>query len=595
MQFWKNKSVWLFFVLSAIIVAVNYQTGKPDFQQVSYSEFDKKRKNGEITSFVVNNSYTRANEALFGTDKEGKTQNFKVLIPSFNAFWQELLQSEAYKQGKIKVEMKPLPESSLWSAFAGSFVHILLLLGILFAFQTYQMKRLGQSDSIRMIRPEDIEEDFEDIIGIDEIKGEVLQLRSFLKEPDKYQETGAKMPKGTLLYGAPGTGKTMLAKALAKSSGVPFFYASGASFVEMFVGVGANRMRSLFDQARKHSPCIVFIDEIDSVGGKRNAWGSHSEQTGTLNELLTQMDGLLNSKGVHVIAATNMLESLDDALLRSGRFDRKLKMPVLNWEARLKLLKRLVEQKNYKMAEGFDFTSASQAMTGLSPADVTALMNEASIIQADKGKSHLDQECFNEALDKMRMGHANGHVLSDAEKKLTAYHESGHAVAALYLPEADKVSKVSIEPRGSALGVTVMLPDDDKSSYSETFLSTQISILYGGLLAERLYCKGHKSTGASNDIERISNLARKMIREWGFADSITPFLFDKESAWSENTLKSLEEQERELVSRAYGKTKTILETQKDLMENMARELMEKGTLTQDDVLRLKEQYGKNPD
>ena len=381
---------------------------------------------------------------------------YQVYVPEFQEFWKSFEASPQHRG--IHVEMTPPQQENVLVAIIRSILPLAIFIGLMLWFQRYSMGKLAKN-KINKVKPEEVNVQFDDIIGIDEIKEEVSEIVDFLKKPEKFDAAGAVMPKGIILSGQPGVGKTMLARSLAKESGVPFYAVSGSSFVEMFVGLGASRVRSLFDEAKNNAPCIIFIDEIDTIGGARsnNSIG-YDEKDGTLNELLAQMDGMQKNKGIFIMGATNRVDMLDKALLRAGRFDRQLIVPMPNTEGRLKLLQKLALK--YNIAPDVNFEKLSQSMTGLSPAEITNLMNEASILQVRQDKQMLDSACIEEALDKLLIGLGNGYKMTEKDKRITAYHEAGHAVVGLFLDECDPVHKVSITPRGMSLGVTVSRPQE---------------------------------------------------------------------------------------------------------------------------------------
>ena len=443
----------------------------------------------------------------------------------------------------------------------------------------------------KLISEKSVKITFADVAGIDEAKAEVQEIIDFLKDPQKFQKLGGKIPKGVLLVGAPGTGKTLLARAIAGEAGVPFFSMSGSDFVEMFVGVGASRVRDLFEQAKKSSPCIIFIDEIDAVGRHRGAGlgGGHDEREQTLNQLLVEMDGFETNAGVIIIAATNRPDVLDPALLRPGRFDRQVIVPQPDVKGRLEILK--VHTKNKPIDEKVNLDEIARGTPGFSGADLENLVNEAALLAARKGKTSVEKSDFEAAKDKVLMGvERKSMIISDTEKKNTAYHEAGHALVAQMTPGTDPLHKVSIIPRGRALGVTQQLPIDDRYTYSKDYLMKALTVLMGGRAAEEIALQ-HMTTGAGNDLERATDLARKMVTEWGMSDKLGPLTFGKKEEqiflgreiarhkdYSEKTAVDIDEEVKGIVLDAYKKAKDLLTENRDLLEVFANTLLEKETL-----------------
>ena len=597
MKFLKNKQVWIFVLVFAFIFSFfhNASNANPSVKELNYNEFVKELDSGNIHTMYIDNSFSNAKELSFfnvqDKDKpELERQYYKVLTPSFEYFWKNFESNPKYKN--IIIQMRPIPQESIFITILKSLIPIILIMALFIGMQRFAMIGLAGNNQSEIIEPDKLKVSFDDVIGIDEIKNEVKEIVHFLKSPEKFEQAGAKMPKGIILSGAPGTGKTMLAKALAKEANVPFFYTSGSSFVEMFVGLGASRVRKLFKQAKKAAPCIIFIDEIDAIGGERGVKvGGHDEKEGTLNELLVQMDGMSDNSGVFIMAATNIVSKLDKALLRAGRFDRQLVVPLPNLDGRLELIKKLSNQ--YKMDESFDYDEASRGVSGLSSAEITNLMNEAAIIQVRKDKPYIDKECFNEALDKIIMGMSNGHKLTDKDKRITAYHEAGHAVVGLFMPNADPVHKVTIVPRGQALGVTMSLPEEDRVHYSKQYLLAQISMLYGGFCAEKKFI-GDNTTGASNDIERATQLAKNMITVWGLNDNLQQYVYlgqdqfgaENFNLLSENMKQRIENEIEQILSTSRAKTMEILEQYREVVEKMVEVLLEKEVVTESDILNI---------
>jgi cell division protease FtsH len=432
---------------------------------------------------------------------------------------------------------------------------------------------------------------FSDVAGIEEAKAEVQEIIDFLKAPQKFQKLGGKIPKGVLLIGAPGTGKTLLARAIAGEAGVPFFSISGSDFVELFVGVGASRVRDLFEQAKKNAPCIIFIDELDAVGRHRGAGlgGGHDEREQTLNQLLVEMDGFEINQGIIILAATNRPDVLDPALLRPGRFDRQVVVPQPDVKGRLEILK--VHTRNIPLDEKVNLEQIARGTPGFSGADLANLVNEAALLAARKSKSNVEMSDFEAAKDKVLMGvERKSMIISETEKKNTAYHEAGHALVAKLTPGTDPIHKVSIIPRGMALGVTQQLPIDDRYTYSKEYLMKALSVLLGGRAAEEIALH-HTTTGAGNDLERATELARKMVTEWGMSEKLGPLTFGKKDEhiflgkeiakhkdYSEKTAIDIDEEIKRIVLEAYSISKKMLTENNDLIEALAIALLEKETL-----------------
>ena len=580
--------------LSIVSFYFTYKSSEIPKKVVSYTEFQKDLQELQIASVNIDNSYTRANEIVY-TKLESKKlaphnkKYYQVLVPSFNYFWESFADNPKYKD--IEVKMEQIPQDNIILVLIKSFVPLILLLTIFIWFQRKVMGGMSKNKT-ELIKPEDIEVSFDDVIGIDEIKEEVQEIVEFLKNPEKFDKSGAKMPRGIILSGAPGTGKTMLAKALAKESGVPFFYCSGSSFVEMYVGLGASRVRSMMKEAKKLAPCIIFIDEIDTVGGKRSMGGGNGgdERESTLNELLTQMDGIGSNSGIFFMGATNRVDSLDKALLRAGRFDRQIMVPLPNFEGRKELLNRL--SKKYKISDDFNYSEATRSTSGLSSAEITNLLNEAAIISVRTNKELIDKECFSQALDKIRMGMSNGYKLNEKTKEITAYHEAGHAITGLFLKECDPVHKVNIIPRGMGLGVTMSVPEEDMVLYSEAYLKSKISMLLGGYCAEKKFI-GSRTTGASNDIEKVTEIARTMIMKCGLSKNLLPFNYQEYNSLEEGSITLSEDVKHkvfkeieDLITEQMEVTFNILEEYRNVVEKMVEMLLEKETIGEGDILKI---------
>jgi cell division protease FtsH len=444
----------------------------------------------------------------------------------------------------------------------------------------------------RLINPEESKIKLDDVAGIDEAKEEVAELIDFLKRPEKFVEAGARIPTGVLLYGEPGTGKTLLAKAIAGEAGVPFFSISGSNFVEMYVGIGASRVRDLFNEGKKKAPCIIFIDEIDAVGRHRSSGtgsGGNDEREQTLNQLLVEMDGFEAHDHVIVIAATNRQDILDPALLRPGRFDRQVMVPLPDIGGREKILK--VHARNTKIGEDVNWQTIARGTPGFSGAQLASLVNEAALLMTRKDVRAITMEILEAAKDKVLMGaERRSLIITDREKRITAYHETGHALVAWMLPGADPVHKVTIIPRGRALGLTMQLPNEERNSHDRTFLFNSLCTLLGGRIAEEIVFN-QMTTGAGNDIERVSDIARRMVCEWGMSEAIGPLVFraanplsnQQGSIISEQTMVLIDTEVKKLVQSAYETARAILTDNRMLLDAITAALLERETLSHADI------------
>ncbi len=500
----------------------------------------------------------------------------------------------------VKIFAKPQEDSSWFQVFL-SWIPMLLLIGVWVFFMRQMQAGGGKALSFGKSRAKlmsDSQEKvtFEDVAGIEEAKEELEEIVEFLRDPKKFTRLGGRIPKGVLLVGSPGTGKTLLARAIAGEADVPFFNISGSEFVEMFVGVGASRVRDLFVQGKKHAPCIIFIDEIDAVGRHRGAGlgGGHDEREQTLNQLLVEMDGFESNEGVILISATNRPDVLDPALLRPGRFDRQVVVPVPDLGGRQGILK--VHLKKKLVADDVDITVLARGTPGFTGADIENMVNEAALMAARQGKDRVEMVDFENAKDKVLMGtERRSMIISEEEKKITAYHESGHTLVAKLLPDTDPIHKVTIIPRGRALGLTQQLPVDEKHTYPKEHLLSNIAILMGGRAAEEIILDT-QTTGAGNDIERASELARKMVCDFGMSDELGPLTFGKNEEhiflgreiaqhrdYSELTAQKIDAEVKKIVSGAYSKTSQLIKDNLDILHRMANALLEKETLTSKDI------------
>ncbi len=581
--FYKNLSLWLVIGLVVVFLFNLFNKPQTNIQEISYTDFLNYVEKGQIAKVVIQNEKV---EGFFINQ-----QKFRTAIP----FQDKDLIPELKKKGVV-IQVKPVEETPWYLTLLISWFPMLLLIGVWIFFMRQMQTGGGRAMSFgrskaKMLSSENIKVTFKDVAGVEEAKEELAEVIDFLKDPKKFTKLGGRIPKGVLLVGPPGTGKTLLAKAIAGEAGVPFFSISGSDFVEMFVGVGASRVRDLFLQAKKHAPCIIFIDEIDAVGRHRGAGlgGGHDEREQTLNQLLVELDGFETSEGVIVISATNRPDVLDPALLRPGRFDRQVVVPVPDVKGREEILK--VHAKKVPLAEDVDISVLAKGTPGFSGADLENLVNEAALLAARANKTKVDMSDFEKAKDKVLMGvERKSAIMSDKEKKITAYHEAGHCLAAKLLPGADPVHKVTIIPRGRALGVTQQLPEDERHTYSRSYLLNNLVILLGGRVAEEIIFQDY-TTGAGNDIERVSSLARKMVCEWGMSDDLGPIAFAKQNEevflgrdfghvreYSEATARKIDEAIEKIVKNAYDKTYSLLTENINCLHNIANALLEKETL-----------------
>ncbi len=579
--FYKNLALILLFVVVSVLIFNLFNPVSQSTVQISFSDFMAKVKNDEV------NDVTFKGNELTGTYKTGKS--FKTNLVEYPDLVKELM-------GKgIKINSEP-PKDSPWYNFLVVWAPLILMaLWFLFIMRNMQMggnKALSFGKSkAKLLNDSSKKVTFSEVAGMDEAKVEVQEIIEILKDPQKFQKLGGKIPKGVLLVGPPGTGKTLLARAIAGEAGVPFLSISGSDFVEMFVGVGASRVRDLFEQGKKNAPCIIFIDEIDAVGRHRGAGlgGGHDEREQTLNQLLVEMDGFESNEGVILVAATNRPDVLDPALLRPGRFDRQVVIPRPDLNGRIGVLK--VHTQKIKLAPHVDLESIARGTPGLSGAELANLVNEAALLAGRMGKTQVENDDFDRAKDKILMGlERKTMIISDEEKTNTAYHEAGHTMVAKLIPGTDPVHKVSIIPRGMALGVTLQLPTADRYSYDREHLLNNIAILLGGRAAEEIALH-HMTTGAGNDIERATQLARKMVTEWGMSSKLGPLAYGKKEEqiflgreiaqhrdYSEHTAIEIDEEVKRIVSENYERAKKLISDRKETLDRLTKALLEKETL-----------------
>ncbi|MDH5652219.1 MAG: ATP-dependent zinc metalloprotease FtsH [Gammaproteobacteria bacterium] len=588
-----TKSIVLWVLVAVILMAVFQSLNNPKTEkQPAYSEFIESVKQGLVSEVQIQG------RTISGTKMDGS--RFSTFSPETD----NTPLITTLLEHSVKVTGKPI-EQSIWTQIFISWFPFLLIIGLWIFFMRQMQGGGGGRGALsfgksraRMLGEDQVKITFSDVAGVDEAKEEVSELVEFLRDPGKFQKLGGKIPRGVLMVGSPGTGKTLLAKAIAGEAKVPFFTISGSDFVEMFVGVGASRVRDMFEQAKKHAPCIIFIDEIDAVGRHRGAGlgGGHDEREQTLNQLLVEMDGFEGNEGVIVIAATNRPDVLDPALLRPGRFDRQVVVPLPDMRGREQILK--VHMRKVPIADNVDPKIIARGTPGFSGADLANLVNEAALFAARANKRLVEMAEFDKAKDKIMMGaERRSMVMSDDEKKLTAYHEAGHAIVGLMVPSHDPVYKVTIIPRGRALGVTMFLPEEDRYSYSKERLESSISSLFGGRLAEELiFGREQVTTGASNDIHRVTELARSMVTKWGLSERLGPMTYSEEEGEvflghsvtqhknvSDETSHIIDEEIRAIVDRNYDRAKDILTDHMDKLHLMADALIKYETIDKEQI------------
>jgi len=588
----KNLLFWVVVGLFMILLfnLFGRAPNQPQEEEVMFSDFMTDLDRGEISKVTIRDSHISA------IKRDG------TRIRTYTVEYPDLV--KVLRERKVQIEGKPPDENPWYITFLVTWGPFILFLGLWF-FLMRQMQIGGNralsfgKSRARMLTEDKKKVTFDDVAGADEAKAEVVEIIEFLKDPQKFQKLGGRIPKGVLIIGPPGTGKTLLAKAIAGEASVPFFNISGSDFVEMFVGVGASRVRDLFEQGRKHAPCIIFIDEIDAVGRLRGAGlgGGHDEREQTLNQLLVEMDGFETSEGVILVAATNRPDVLDPALLRPGRFDRQVMVNRPDIRGRVEILK--VHTKKVPIDSDVKLELIARGTPGFSGADLENLVNEAALWAARLDKKVVELVDFENAKDKVLMGtERKSMVISEEEKRTTAYHEAGHALMAKLLPGADPVHKVTIIPRGRAMGMTMQLPLDDRHSYSKEFLYNTLSILLGGRVAEELILK-HITTGAGNDLERATDLARKMVCEWGMSEKLGPLTFGKKDEeiflgreiatrrdFSDQVALEIDHEVKRLVVDSYERTKRVLTEHIHTLKALAEALLEKEVLDSLEIDRI---------
>ncbi len=588
----KNLVIWLVIGLVLMTVFNQFNQREPRGQSIPYSQLIEDARAGRIKRVIIEGRLLKAEAS------DGRT----ILSYSPGLIGDIWMVGDLMKAGVVVEAPKPQDEQSTLMQIFISWFPMLLLIGVWIFFMR-QMQGGGRGGAFsfgksraRMLDESNNSVTFADVAGCDEAKEEVAELVDFLRDPSKFQKLGGRIPKGVLMVGNPGTGKTLLARAIAGEAKVPFFSISGSDFVEMFVGVGAARVRDMFDQAKKHSPCIVFIDEIDAVGRQRGAGlgGGNDEREQTLNQLLVEMDGFEATAGVIVIAATNRPDVLDPALLRPGRFDRQVVVPLPDIRGREQIL--LVHMRKVPLAPDVKAEIIARGTPGFSGADLANLVNEAALFAARQAKRLVDMDDFERAKDKIMMGaERRSLVMSVEERRNTAYHESGHAVVAKMLPKTDPVHKVTIIPRGRALGVTMQLPEEDRYSYDRQFLLNRIAVLFGGRVAEELFMH-QMTTGATNDFERATQMARDMVTRYGMSDELGPMVYGENEGEvflgrsitthkivSEATMQKVDSEIRRIINDQYCIARRLLEENRDKVEAMAAALLELETIDADQI------------
>ena len=589
----KNLLLWMV-ILVLIILAWNvFKTGATAVEEISFSRFLTQVSQGHVQKVTIRGDEIRGSYNAAAGKRESL---FKTYAPVYPKLVEDL------SAKGVEIEATPMKDSSFVSALV-MYGPLILLVAIWFVIMR-QMQAGGNKalsfgkSRAKLLTPTQKKVTFKDVAGVEEAKVELQEIIEYLKDPQKFQKLGGKIPKGVLLIGPPGTGKTLLARAVAGEANVPFFTISGSDFVEMFVGVGASRVRDLFEQGKKHAPCIIFIDEIDAVGRHRGAGlgGGHDEREQTLNALLVEMDGFDTNEGVILVAATNRPDVLDPALLRPGRFDRRVVVDRPDLRGREQILR--VHTRNTPLGDSVDLSVIARGTPGFSGADLANLVNEAALNAARFNKKKVEMIDFEYAKDKVMMGpERKSMIMTEEEKRNTAYHEGGHALVAALQPDADPLHKVTIIPRGRALGVTMQLPSEDKYSHTKEYLDATITVMMGGRIAEERFL-GHMTTGAGNDIEKATELARRMVCEWGMSE-LGPLTFGKTEGevflgrdfghnqdYSEATANLIDAEVRRIVTSAYDAAKKIIGENEKAMHRLARTLLEKEVLDGEEVLQI---------
>ena len=592
--FLRNIGIWLVIGLVMLMLFNLVGPRESNEREISFSEFISQIESGSVLEVII-----RGSQIHGVSDTNG---SFQTQVPNYPALF-KILDSH-----QVRVKVEPTDETNIFMAILSSWLPMILIIGIwLFFMRQVQgggnrAMGFGKIRS-RITNTEDNPIKFEDVQGIDESREELEEIVDFLKDPGKFERLGGEIPRGVLLMGEPGTGKTLLAKAIAGEAAVPFFSISGSDFVEMFVGVGASRVRDMFAQGKKHAPCIIFIDEIDAVGRSRGAGlgGGNDEREQTLNQLLVEMDGFEVNEGIIVVAATNRPDVLDHALLRPGRFDRHVVVPSPDIKGRENILK--THSKKIELDKKVSLNKIARGTPGFTGADLANLVNEAALWAARQDKETVDNDDFEYARDRVMMGAERRSLLiSDEEKETTAYHEVGHALVAASIEEVDPVHKVSIIPRGRALGVTMLLPEEDRHSHNRRSLLGQITMTMGGRAAEHLVFKRF-TTGASDDLKRATELARKMVCQWGMSEKLGPLTYTEDAGhvflgrdlqqhteFSNESMRMIDEEVLEILNSSYERAKSILKTYRKALESLALTLLEKETIDGENVLQVMEEF-----
>ena len=592
--FLRNIGIWLVIGLVMLMLFNLLGPKESNERKISFSEFISQIESGSVLEVSI-----RGSQIHGVSDTNG---SFQTQAPNYPALF------EILDRHQVRVRVEPTDQTNLFMAILNSWLPMILIIGIwLFFMRQVQgggNKAMGFGKiRSRITNTEDNPIKFEDVQGIDESREELEEIVDFLKDPGKFERLGGEIPRGVLLMGEPGTGKTLLAKAIAGEAAVPFFSISGSDFVEMFVGVGASRVRDMFAQGKKHAPCIIFIDEIDAVGRSRGAGlgGGNDEREQTLNQLLVEMDGFEVNEGIIVIAATNRPDVLDPALLRPGRFDRHVVVPTPDINGRENILK--THSKNIELHKEVNLNTIARGTPGFTGADLANLVNEAALWAARQDKDAVENEDFEYARDKVMMGAERRSLLiTDEEKETTAYHEVGHALVAASIEEVDPVHKVSIIPRGRALGVTMLLPEEDRHSHNKRALLGQIAMMMGGRAAEHLVFKRF-TTGASDDLKRATELARKMVCQWGMSEKLGPLTYAEDAGhvflgrdlqqhkeFSNESMKMIDEEVLEILNSSYDRANKVLKTYHKALKSLAETLLEKETIDGDHVLQAMQQF-----
>ena len=592
--FLRNIGIWLVIGLVMLMLFNLVGPRKSNEREISFSEFISQIESGSVLEVTI-----RGSQIHGVSDTNG---SFQTQVPNYPALF------KIFDSHQVRVKVEPTDQTNLFMAILNSWLPMILIIGIwLFFMRQVQgggnrAMGFGKIRS-RITNTEDNPIKFEDVQGIDESREELEEIVDFLKDPGKFERLGGEIPRGVLLMGEPGTGKTLLAKAIAGEAAVPFFSISGSDFVEMFVGVGASRVRDMFAQGKKHAPCIIFIDEIDAVGRSRGAGlgGGNDEREQTLNQLLVEMDGFEVNEGIIVVAATNRPDVLDHALLRPGRFDRHVVVPSPDIKGRENILK--THSKKIELDKKVSLNKIARGTPGFTGADLANLVNEAALWAARQDKETVDNDDFEYARDRVMMGAERRSLLiSDEEKETTAYHEVGHALVAASIEEVDPVHKVSIIPRGRALGVTMLLPEEDRHSHNRRSLLGQITMTMGGRAAEHLVFKRF-TTGASDDLKRATELARKMVCQWGMSEKLGPLTYTEDAGhvflgrdlqqhteFSNESMRMIDEEVLEILNSSYERAKSILKTYRKALESLALTLLEKETIDGENVLQVMEEF-----